>query len=245
MQKLAFGKFAIGALVLLALFGGAVATTSARTAQPDTRTVATRQGQPAHAVKAELALMAKTIGIAEADLRTALKGGQTVAQVAQAHNVSAQTVIDAVVNDITTRAQGRPGWAKLTDAQKSQFTTKARERITRFVNEGGQPGGKQARHPKAAKAVKAEVEVAAKTIGVTPQDLRTAVKGGQTVAQVAQAHNVSAQTVIDAVVNDITAKAQARPGWAKLTDAQKTQFTTKARERVTNWVNGTARNKNK
>ena len=68
--------------------------------------------------------MAKTSSVTEADLKTALKGGQTVAQVAQAHNVSPQTVIDAVVNDITAKAQARPGWAKLSDTQKTNFTTR-------------------------------------------------------------------------------------------------------------------------
>jgi hypothetical protein len=54
---------------------------------------------------------------------------------------------------------------------------------------------------------------------------------------------VQPQTVIDSVVNDITAKAQARPGWTKLSDAEKANFTTRTRTRVTNWVNGTAKTK--
>ena len=58
----------------------------------------------------ETALVTKTIGISTADLKTALKGGQTPAQVAQAHKVDPQTVITTVVNDITTKAQARAGW---------------------------------------------------------------------------------------------------------------------------------------
>lgn len=246
MSKLVFGKVALGALVLMLLFGGAVAAANARQTPPAGGTPQAGKAQPgkghpgkvAGAVKQELALMAKTIGITEDALKTALKDGQTVAQVAQAHNVSAQTVIDAVVNDVLAKAQAKPGWAKLTDAQKTTFADKLRERVTAFVN-NGPPPGKAARPGKIARAVKAEFAVAAKTIGVTPQELRTAVKGGQTVAQVAAAHNVSAQTVIDAVVNDALAKAQARPGWAKLTDAQKAQVTDRLRQGVTNWVNGT------
>ena len=243
MVKPLFGKMALGALVLMLLFGGAVTTANARQTPPAGGTPKAGKAHPgkvAHAVKEELAVMASTIGVTEEALKTALKDGQTVAQVAQARNVSAQTVIDAVVNDALAKAQARPGWAKLTDAQKTNFTAKLRERVTTFVNEGPQPG-KRTRPGKVARAVQAEFAVAAKTIGVTPQELRTAIKGGQTVAQVAQARNVSAQTVIDAVVNDALAKAQGRPGWAKLTDAQKAQVTDKLRQGVTNWVNGTGK----
>src|SRR4051812_28951828 len=131
MFKHAFGKLAIAGLLLLTVVGGTVATASARGTHPGTATAgasATRQaaqaGRGGQGLKDEFALMAKTIGISVADLQTALKGGQTVAQVAQAHNITAQTVIDAVVNNITAKAQARPGWAKLTEAQKTNVTTK-------------------------------------------------------------------------------------------------------------------------
>ena len=42
--------------------------------------------------------------------------------------------------------------------------------------------------------------VAAKTIGVSRQDLVTALRNGQTIADVAKAHHVDPQTVIDAIV---------------------------------------------
>jgi transposase-like protein len=246
MFKLTFGKLAVAGLLLLTVIGSTVATASAQGRQPGAGAAhpAARAAVRAKAgqfLKAEFALMAKTSGVTEADLKTALKGGLTVAQVAQAHNVSPQTVIDAVVNDITAKAQARPGWAKLSDTQKTNFTTQTRTRVTNFVNNGAKVGAK---HPVArARVAKAEVAVAAKTIGISPADLRTAVKGGQTVAQVAQAHKVDPQTVITAVVNDLTAKAQARPGWAKLSDTQKTTALNRITERVTNWVNGTAKTK--
>lgn len=44
-----------------------------------------------------LAVVAETIGIEEADLLAALRDGQTIAQVAEANNVGAQAVIDALI----------------------------------------------------------------------------------------------------------------------------------------------------
>jgi hypothetical protein len=254
MLKSVFGKLAVGALVLAALFGGAVAASAQGTHPGQTvarpTLAATGANKPrlatvAQFLNGEMALVAKTIGISTADLKTALKGGQTPAQVAQAHKVDPQTVITTVVKDITTKAQARAGWSKLTSAQQTQFTTKLQTAVTNFVNNGVRANGRGAngrgRVQKAVGFRQDEVAVAAKTIGITPADLKTAIKGGQTVAQVAAAHMVDASTVISAVVTDITTKAQARPGWAKLTSAQQTQFTTKAQERVTAWVNGTAK----
>jgi hypothetical protein len=44
------------------------------------------------------------------------------------------------------------------------------------------------------------VDVSAKTIGITPEALRQAIAGGQSVAQVATAHHVDPSTVVSALV---------------------------------------------
>ena len=93
-------------------------------------------------LKGEFALAAKTIGISPADLKAAIKNGQTVAQVAQAHNVQPQTVIDALVKDITAKVQARPAWAKLTADQQAKLIARITDRVTHFVNNTGKPGTK-------------------------------------------------------------------------------------------------------
>jgi hypothetical protein len=47
-----------------------------------------------------------------------------------------------------------------------------------------------------------KLDAAAEAIGVSVDELRTALENDQTIAQVAQAHNVSVDTVIDAMVAD-------------------------------------------
>jgi len=51
---------------------------------------------------------------------------------------------------------------------------------------------------------------AAQTIGVTVEELRTALQDGQTIAQVATANGVDVQDVIDALVADATANLEQR-----------------------------------
>jgi hypothetical protein len=58
---------------------------------------------------------------------------------------------------------------------------------------------------------------AAEAIGITAEELKTAIKGGQTIAQVAEANGKTVQSVIDALV---------------------AQATTDLTQRITDMVNG-------
>lgn len=68
----------------------------------------------------DLLVLAKAIGISEADLQTALDGDQTVAAVARAHNVAAQA-----------------------EAQKAEVTQRATDQVNGTMTGGpmGGPGG--------------------------------------------------------------------------------------------------------
>ena len=78
----------------------------------------------------------------------------------------------------------------------------------------------------------ADADAAAKAIGISTDDLKKAVLGGQSVATVAKAHNVDPQKVIDALVAATKAQLAAHPKADGATDAQIT-------EQITALVNGT------
>ena len=73
-------------------------------------------------------------------------------------------------------------------------------------------------------ALRAAFRLAAKTIGITPQQLRQEVLGGKTIADVATEHNVQPQTVIDAIVTAANKKIDAAHDAGKLTDEQVTKL---------------------
>jgi hypothetical protein len=79
--------------------------------------------------------------------------------------------------------------------------------------------------------------VAADTIGVKPVDLRADVKGGQSVADVATAKSVSVDTVVNAVVNDATAKIDQAVANGKLSQDRATKIEAKLPAIVTKAVN--------
>ncbi|HEY0442910.1 MAG TPA: hypothetical protein VGC90_01700 [Candidatus Limnocylindrales bacterium] len=110
----------------------APAASGAPTATSDpSEATETHGGGPGGHVEAatDTSVVAKAIGISEADLKTALAGGQTVAAVAKAHNVDIQTVIDALVADGQSELDAAVKAGTITqaqaDAQKANLTQRA------------------------------------------------------------------------------------------------------------------------
>jgi polyhydroxyalkanoate synthesis regulator phasin len=79
--------------------------------------------------------------------------------------------------------------------------------------------GTQARAPK-VKAIQEAAQVSADKIGITIDELKTAVKGGQSVADLATAHNVAPADVEKAIVDAGTAKIDAAVTAGTITDQQ-------------------------
>jgi len=89
----------------------------------------------------DTSVVAKAIGISEADLLTALQGGQTVADVAKAHNVDIQVVIDALVADGQAELDAAVKAGTITqaqaDAEKAELTQRATDQANGSFEGGG------------------------------------------------------------------------------------------------------------
>ncbi|MEI7886935.1 MAG: hypothetical protein WCJ04_06050 [Actinomycetes bacterium] len=81
------------------------------------------------------------------------------------------------------------------------------------------------------------VEAAATALGMTKDELRTAVQSGQTLAQVAAAKGVDVQVVIDAVKAELSTHLAEAVSSGKMTQAQADQKLAQATERITAMVN--------
>jgi transposase-like protein len=193
----------------------------------------------------DASVVAKAIGITETELNTALSGGQTIAAVAKAHNVAVQTVIDALVADKKDEVAAALKAGTITQAQADQELANATQFATDQVNGSGfgpggkgGPGGGHGFGGGRTEAV-SDASVVAKAIGITEAQLNTALQGGQTVAAIAKAHNVTAQTVIDALVADGKTEIAAAVKAGTMTQAQADQELANLTARVTDQVNGT------
>src|SRR3954454_9792050 len=109
---------------------------------------------------------ANAIGITAAELKTELESGKTIAEVATAHNVDVDTVIDAMV---------------------TEATADIRAHITDLVNNGRPERGEK-------------LDAVTTALGMTPEELRTALESGKSIADVATDKGIDPQTVIDALV---------------------------------------------
>jgi hypothetical protein len=104
-----------------------------------------RPGGPIRAfLGAGLDTAAKALGMSTADLRTALGGGSSIADVAKQKGVDVDKVIDALVAEAKAKVSGHDlpgGRTPPTDAQIRQAITRAVNGQLRFGVRGHRPGG--------------------------------------------------------------------------------------------------------
>jgi hypothetical protein len=87
------------------------------------------------------------IGITEAQLRTELEGGKSLAQVATAHGKSVDGLIDALVAAAKDKLDNAVSAGRLTKAQETEMLSVLKDRITSAVNNTGGLGEPHFRHP--------------------------------------------------------------------------------------------------
>jgi hypothetical protein len=184
MSRKFFAPIVVAAAVAAGGVGGALIGVPALSGASETPTSQSAPAATAASARSgAFAAAADALGISVKDLATDLKDGKTIADVAKEKGVDVNTVIDAMVTKAV--ANGRD-------------EAKAKEAITKFVNEGRAGNGK--RHPRVRHAVRTELDAAAQALGMQPSALAQELKAGKTIAQVAQEQGVDVNTVIDAMV---------------------------------------------
>jgi transposase-like protein len=175
---------------------------------------------------------ADTIGISPTDLLAAMKGGDSIADVATSHDVDPQTVIDAVISALNGAIDKAVSDGKITAEQAATIKEKVASRVPKVVNANPEQLVRR-------RALHAAVAVSAKTIGVSVEDLRDAIKSGQSVAEVATAHNVDPTTVVNAIVAAGTARIDKAVANHHLSEEQAAKLKASLPERAQRFVDFT------
>lgn len=81
-----------------------------------------------------LAVAAKYLGMTQAQLRTALNGGKTLAQVAKSKSKSVDGLVDAMVADAKANLADAVKAGRLTQAESQAMQADLKARITQMVN---------------------------------------------------------------------------------------------------------------
>jgi hypothetical protein len=87
-----------------------------------------------HGIAAGLQAAATYIGITEAQLRTELQNGKTLAEVAKAHGKTVAGLVNAVVAEAKTKLDAAVKAGRLTQAEADATLAGLEQRITDFVN---------------------------------------------------------------------------------------------------------------
>jgi transposase len=90
---------------------------------------------------ASLATIATALNMTEAELRTELQAGKSVADIAAAKNVSLDTVVNAIVAEHTTKLVQAVTDGKLTQAQADEQIAKLKETLPTMLAQPGLHGG--------------------------------------------------------------------------------------------------------
>jgi hypothetical protein len=98
-------------------------------------------GHHGHGLFAGLDAAASYLGLTDAELRTKLEDGSTLAEVAKAENKSVDGLIAALVDAAKEDLADAVEAGRLTEAQQAEILADLEKRITDLVNNGGPPHG--------------------------------------------------------------------------------------------------------
>jgi multidrug efflux pump subunit AcrA (membrane-fusion protein) len=162
---------------------------------------------------------AKALNLTPDALRQKLSDGKTtIADIAKQQNVDVNKVIDAIA-------------------------AADRQRIEDFVNNplptrDHGPGAGRGFGPGRPFGADEKFDAAAKALGITTDELRTALRDGKSIAQVAKDKNVDVNKVIDAMVAGAQARIDQAKNDGKIDQAQADRLKSGLKDRITKLVNG-------
>jgi DNA-directed RNA polymerase specialized sigma subunit len=190
-----FTKVAVAAGLVVATGAGVLGLTgfaSAQVARSNSAVVA-KSDRPS-----PIADAAKVLGMTEAELKTELEAGKSVADVAKAKNIDLDEVIAKLTAAFKAHLDEEVASGKHTQAEADAKLAEFKTRVTEMVNKAGLPqrggkgghgpgghGGKGGHGPQ-----KFATATLATTLKLTEAELQTQLKSGKTIKQIADAQNV-------------------------------------------------------
>jgi ribosomal protein S20 len=225
---------ALGLAGILAI--GAVGVTFAENPAGGGSGTATASQIERHPIRNAAAVLRDVTGLPVGTFAKGAKDGQSINQTLTANGKDPAAVQTAALAEIKSDLDTAVANGKITQAQADAAYAKAQEKLPEFMSRVPDP----AKHPRLHAiigAVKGELETVAKSIGIPVKDLASALKGGQTIAQVATEHGKDPNQVIA----DMTTAANTRIDEAvtdgKLTPDQAAKLKTRASTAIARLVN--------
>jgi cytidylate kinase len=155
-----------------------------------------------------LAAASKVLGITEAELKTELEAGKSVADVAKAKNIDLATVKAALLAEAKAHIDAEVAAGKHTAAEGAAKLAEVTSRIDTMLTTAGLPArgphGKGGPEGKGGPG-KFMSSTLATTLKLTQEELKTQLHSGKSLADVAKAQNVDIADVKAVLTSDFTA----------------------------------------
>ena len=229
IQRVIAGAAVVVAMGAIGL--GVVGSAQAQSTKSSTVTVLNSSKGPGKNVAA----IASILKLTEAELKTQVQSGKTLAQIATAQGVDIKLVVDAIVADMKSHIADEVKSGEITQAQAdtklADVTAKATERVNnvRPARGEGMHGG--------PKGPGRNVAAIASVLKLTEAELKTQVESGKTLAQIATAQGVDVKLVVDAIVTDMKSHIAEEVASGELTQAQADTKLADVTTKVTEMVN--------
>jgi hypothetical protein len=158
-----------------------------------------------------LAAASKVLGITEAELKTELEAGKSVADIAKAKNIDLATVKAALLAEAKAHIDAEVAAGKHTAAEGAAKLAEVTSRIDTMLTTAGLPargphgeGGKGGHGGKGGPG-KFMTATLATTLKLTQEELKTQLHSGKSLADVAKAQSVDIADVKATLTSDFTA----------------------------------------
>jgi hypothetical protein len=189
-------------------------------------------GKPA--IADEIAAAARYLGLSEADLRTKLRDGQSLADVAKAQGKDVAGLKTAILDAAKADLDKAVADKKLTQSQADDIANGLKAHIDDIVDANVKL---RFRGPGMRFGFGADAAAAAKYLGLDASALRDKLRNGQSLADVAKAQNKDVQGLEDAIVASQKARLDQAVSDKKLTQSQADDMLAKLESRVDDLVN--------
>jgi len=179
------------------------------------------------------AAIASYLGLTPAQLREQLRSGKTLAQIAVAQGKTVAGLEDAIYKDVQAHLDQAVTNGRLTSAQEQTMLAGLKAHLDDIVNHSGPPTGMPGRGaPRFGAAV-------ASYLGLTPAELRTQLRSGHSLAQIATAQGKTVAGLKAAILAAAKTQLDKAVTAGKLTAAQEQTLLDRLAAHIDELVNRT------
>jgi hypothetical protein len=178
------------------------------------------------------------LGLTPQQLRADLTSGQTLAQIVAAQGKTVTGLEQAVEAAAKTKLDALVSAGTITSAQEQAILAKLQTGLDTLVNSAHTRTPGRSGMPRAGGAIlSAAIQAAATALGVTPAQLESDVKAGQTLAQIAAANGTSITTLEQSIESAVKTQLDKAVGAGRLSSTQEQQLLTELASKLDTLVN--------